>query len=273
MSMDSDIRTSLGSSLRASHVAVAVTGVGIMIRYSFYLFGAIFFAMIVYVMSYGWSARTKVVVDQDTAFRMTSNDLARFPVKTMAIDGYWAGRMEARQYGNLHDRDTDASFFLVTPRQAVAVERYFGQEILDLPRLRNSRASLTTRYYDIETRFGAVRAADLNVNSDGFIKQCIVFLTRFETNAVYMKGWLCEASGAKPSADKLACMIDRMMLDKPLASKEAEAFLRAKMAKPASCSAVPVSQTTDTRVRYGPTNSGVSAPQRWSTPNAQQRRN
>ena len=68
----------------------------------------------------------------------------------------------------------------------------------------------------MDTRFGAVRAADLNVNSDGFIKQCIVFLTRFETNAVYMKGWLCEASGAKPSADKLACMIDRMVLDKPL---------------------------------------------------------
>lgn len=271
MAMDSDIRTSLGSSLKASHVAVAVTGVGIMIRYSFYLFGAIFFAMIVYVGGYGWSARTKYV-ETDTSFRMTSSDLARLPVRTIVLDGTWAGREEVRHYGNLHDRDTDASFVMVVPPNPIRVERYFGQEILDMPRLRNARASLSQRYYDMDTRFGAVRAADLNVNSDGFIKQCIVFLTRFETNAVYMKGWLCEASGAKPSADKLACMIDRMSLDKPLASKEAEAFLRAKMAKPASCLAVPVSQTTDTRVRYGPTNSGVSAPQRWSTPNAQQRR-
>ena len=223
MSLDSDIRTSLGSSLRASHVTTAVTGVGIMIRYSFYLFGAIFFAMIVYGMNFVYSGRTKVEVNQDTAFRMTSSDLARFSVKTFVVNGYWAGRMEARQYGNLHDRDTDASFFLVVPPNSNRVDRYFGQEILDLPRLRNARASLSQRYYDMDTRFGAVRAADLNVNSDGFIKQCIVFLTRFDTNAVYMKGWLCEASGAKPSADKLACMIDRMVLDKPLESKEAEA--------------------------------------------------
>jgi len=82
MSLDSDIRTSLGSSLRASHVTTAVTGVGIMIRYSFYLFGAIFFAMIVYGMNFVYSGRTKVEVNQDTAFRMTSSDLARFSVKT-----------------------------------------------------------------------------------------------------------------------------------------------------------------------------------------------
>lgn len=266
MTMESDIRTSLGSSLRASHVTTAVTGVGILIRYSFYLFGAMVFAMIAYGTSFVWMARPQVI-EQDTNFRIVSNDIARLPMKTLVIDGYWAGRLEARHYGNLHDRDTDASFFMVVPRQAITVERYFGQEILDLPRLRNSRAVLSTRYHDLETRFGAVRAADLNVTADGFIKQCLVFLSRFETNAVYLKGWLCETSGAKPSADKLACMIDRMVLEKPMASKEAEAFLRAKMAKPASCSAVPVSQTTDTRARATP-----SSPQRWSTPSSTYRR-
>jgi hypothetical protein len=206
-------------------------------------------------------------VDEEPAFRLASNDLARFAQKTMVLDGTWAGRMEARQYGSLHDRDTDMSIFMVVPTRAVPVERYFGQEVLDMPRLRNARAMLTTRHYDMETRFGAVRAADLNVDADGRIKQCIVFMTRFETPAVYLKGWLCEASGAKPSADKLACMIDRMVLDRPMASKEAEAFLRAQAVRPASCSAVPVSQTTDTRSR-----SSMSSPQRWSTPNAQQRR-
>ena len=53
----------------------------------------------------------------------------------------------------------------------------------------------------------------MNVDTDGRIKQCIAFLTRFETAAVYLKGWLCEASGAKPNADKLACMIDRLTLE------------------------------------------------------------
>jgi hypothetical protein len=51
MAMDSDIRASLASTLRAPSVTEAVTGVGIAIRYSFYLFGAVVFAMIAFGMS------------------------------------------------------------------------------------------------------------------------------------------------------------------------------------------------------------------------------
>jgi len=260
-----DIRSSLASSLRASPVTTAVTGVGIAIRYSFYLFGAIVFAMIAFGTSYVWQSRTKLV-EADTSFRLATNELARFAVKTLVLNGTWAGRVEMRQYGNLHDRDTDMTVFMVVPPKAIEVARYFGQEVLDMRTLRDTRVMLSQRHYDMETRFGPMRAADMNVDADGRIKQCIAFLTRFETAAVYLKGWLCEASGAKPNADKLACMIDRLTLDKTLESKEADAFLRARMARPASCSATPVSQTTDTRFR-----SRVSPPQNWSVPNAQRR--
>ena len=51
-----------------------------------------------------------------------------------------------------------------------------------------------------------------------------------------------------------------------LASPEADAFIRTRMSRPASCSAIPVSQTTDTRSR-----SRVAPPQSWSVPNAQRR--
>jgi hypothetical protein len=53
------------------------------------------------------------------------------------------------------------------------------------------------------------------------------------------------------------------VLDKPLASKEADAFVRAHMARPANCSAVPVSQTVDTRSR-----TSKNSPGRWSMPSA-----
>jgi hypothetical protein len=260
-----DVRGSLVSALRATNVTAAVTGVGVAIRYSFYLFGAIVFAIMASGTLYVFNARTKFV-EADTSFRLASNDLAKFPVKTLVLNGTWAGLMESRQYGNLHDRDTDMSIFMVVPSKSSAVERYFSQEVLDMPTLRNSRVALTTRHYDMETRFGPVRGADLTVDTDGRIKQCIVFLTRFDTTAVYLKGWLCEASGAKPSPDRLACMIDKLTLDKPLESKEADAFLRTKMARSASCSSIPVWQTMDTRVRRG-----VSPPQSWSLPNAQRR--
>jgi hypothetical protein len=80
-------------------------------------------------------------------------------------------------------------------------------------------------------------------------------------------GWFCDASGAKPSAATLACTLDRLTLDRDPDSKAANVFLRERLARPASCSAIPVSQTTDTRPR-----SGISSPQRWSTPSAQRGR-
>jgi hypothetical protein len=42
-------------------------------------------------------------------------------------------------------------------------------------------------------------------------------------------------------------MLDGMVLDAPLASAEADAFIRQRASRAASCSAVPVTQTTDTR--------------------------
>ena len=57
------------------------------------------------------------------------------------------------------------------------------------------------------------------------------------------------APGDKPSAHTLACLLDKLVLDNSLTSKEADGFLRAKLAKPAYCMAEQVTQTTDTNSR------------------------
>ena len=78
-------------------------------------------------------------------------------------------------------------------------------------------------------------------------KLCLAFLSRFETPYVYLKGWVCEASGAQPSASSLACLINRMTFDRPLTSLDADAFMRRGLSRGSYCQATPVSQTTDTR--------------------------
>ena len=56
------------------------------------------------------------------------------------------------------------------------------------------------------------------------------------------------------------------MIERELASKEADTFMRGRMAKSACCQADSVTQTTDTGSR------GVSPPSRWQQPSATYRR-
>jgi hypothetical protein len=139
-------------------------------------------------------------------------------------------------------------------------------QLSDIKLLRNARVVYSSTHYDLDTRLGAVRATDIRVDSDGQWKQCLAFVSRFDTTSVYLMGWYCDASGAKPSATKLACTLDRLELDSPLASREADAYLRERVVRPATCSAWPVTQTIDTTPRR------PSPPSRWSTPSTQQRR-
>jgi len=106
----------------------------------------------------------------------------------------------------------------------------------------------------------------MRVDTDGRWKQCLAFRSRFETPAVYLTGWYCDGSGSKPSANSLACVLDKLVIERELTSKDADAFMRGRMAKSAHCQADTVTQTTDTGHR------GVSPPSRWQQPSATYRR-
>ncbi len=136
---------------------------------------------------------------------------------------------------------------LGTPPKSWYGQTDIPREIRMIPGLQTASWRFGQTYWDMETRFGDVRALDMVVQADGLRKQCLAFLSRFDTNAVYVKGWYCEADGSRPVADHVACLIDRLVLDKPLADKEADAFLRARMARGMRCSATPVTQTSDPR--------------------------
>ena len=89
----------------------------------------------------------------------------------------------------------------------------------------------------------------MRVDTDGRWKLCLTYYSRFASDDVVLAGWYCDASGGKPSPDRLACLLDRLVLDAPLQSRDADAFMREQAARAPRCSASPVSQTVDTRSR------------------------
>jgi hypothetical protein len=250
----------------------AITHVGVAVRYTFYVIGAmalgvvgLFFWSVSSVFDY----RVKTV-NEGPSFHLAAPHLQRLNVTSHVLSSKYYGRMEIRQYGQLYDRDVDLTVALVMPPAGTPMLREFGRQLRDIRPMQTAQAVFGTTYFDIQTRFGPVRATDLRVQSDGMWKLCLAYLSRFESLSVYITGWYCDQSGAKPSAERLACTLDRLTLDKDLASKEAEAFLRSRLSRPASCSAEHVSQTTDVRSPYD--RRGVSSPQRWSTPSSTYRR-
>jgi hypothetical protein len=246
-------------------LANVVFGTGIVIRYSFYLVGALVIGMIGVAIMSAYNDRTRVI-DERPSFYLAATHLSRFTPRTQVVTGGRFGRMELLQYGSFHNRDVNFNIGMGFPPAGAAMTRDFAPQISSLMP-GNIRTLMSSNYHDLETRFGSVRATEVRLESDGQWKQCLAFVSRFDTTALYLIGWFCDASGAKPSAATLACTIDKLTLNKDLASKEADTFMRTQAVKPASCSAIPVSQTTDMRSR-----SNISSPQRWSTPSPTYRR-
>lgn len=243
-----------------SPVAVA----GVVIRYGFYATGAIVLGMI----GLGVVSLKRLVpqpIDAPPAFHVTASDVASKPTSGHVIAGSRLGRVEVRQYGHLNNRNSDLAVVLVMPPRGIGMGTQFVQDLHNVNLLRVRSAVLTQTHYDLDTRFGEFRATEMRVDTDGRWKQCLAYQSRFETGAVYLTGWYCDGTGTKPAAATLACILDRIVLDQELASKEADQYLRERMAKPAYCHGSPVTQTTDIGHR------GVSPPSRWSQPTARTR--
>lgn len=219
------------------------------VRNSFYVAGTVVFALLaIGILRVSSFFSSPSVVSNKPSFQIASSDFARLqPSSTSAR--FNAGWQEILQYGRVHDRDTDFTLVVSMPSNPdMAAFRDYSSEMSSLrPLLRTTYMDTSNNYYDLETRFGPVRAASFQTNSDGQIKLCVSYLSRFDTSAVYFKGWLCEANGARPNFHALACALDRVTLKGMLPTAAAQSFFEDRMKRPGRCSAEPVSQTTDTR--------------------------
>lgn len=236
-------------SFERGHIETASSYAGKAVRYSFYAVGTIVLALIgttIIRVSNFFDQPTRV--STKASFEITSPDIVRLS-STRNSAKFNAGWQETVQYGQVYDRNTDFTLVVNMPSNPdTPVVRDYSSEMSSLrPLLRTAYMGGVSNYYDLQTRFGPVRAANFQINSDGQTKLCVSYLSRFDTTAVYIKGWYCEASGARPNFHTLACMIDRITLRGVLPTAAAQSFFEERMKRSARCSAEPVSQTTDTR--------------------------
>ncbi len=233
-----------------NHVSTIGTYAGKTVRYSFYVAGTVVFALIaIGLLRVSSFFSQPSSVSTKASFQINAPELTRLsPTATSAR--FSAGWQEIVQYGQVYDRNTDFTLVVNMPSSpdTPAVRDYSSEMSSLRPLLRSAYMGMgATTYYDLETRFGPVRAASFQMNADGQTKLCVSYLSRFDTTAVYLKGWYCEASGARPNFHTLACMLDRISLKGVLPTAAAQAFFEERMKRSARCSAEPVSQTTDTR--------------------------
>jgi hypothetical protein len=209
-----------------------------------------------------WSTSPKPV-DAPPAFRVSAGEFAGKTATGHVVTSSRLGRAEVVQYGQLNNRGSDLAVVMVMPPKGIGLGTQFAQDLIDINLLRLKRSiSMSGTHHDLDTRFGEFRATEMRVDADGRWKQCLAFRSRLETTAVYLTGWYCDGSGSKPSPGSLACLLDKLQIDRELAVKDADTFMRGRMAKTAYCQATPVTQTTDTGHR------GVASPSRWSQPSA-----
>ncbi|MCC6775054.1 MAG: hypothetical protein IT537_00190 [Hyphomicrobiales bacterium] len=242
-------------------IAPKIRVVGALIRYGFYLVAGVTLGGIGLIVFSLWGGRLQPI-DASPAFRLATPALSQLPLSGHVVSGR-IGRVEVRQYGRLTSREADLALVAVMPPRGIGMGTEFVQDLRDINVLRNARAVMGSTHYDLDTRFGEFRATEMRVDTDGRWKQCLAYRSRLDTPVIYFTGWYCDGSGAKPSPGALACMLDRLVLDSELASKEADQFLRSRMTRSPRCSSEPVTQTTDVRNRQRP-----SPPARWSQPAA-----
>jgi hypothetical protein len=246
--------------------------IGALVRHSFYLIGSVVFAIVGVLLLSHPSQKPKPPVPPPgggkPGFHLNDADLARMSQTAYVLNFQPSGRIESWQYGQLTDRGPDFTIALFMMPDFVIAAGDVNQELGRLRSyniLRGVGPYGNGTFYDLNTRFGQIRATEMRADVDGQRKQCIGFVSRFDTSFAHLSGWHCTAGGAKPDAIALACILDQLVLDSTLVLPEADAFFRTHAALPPSCSADPVTQTTDTRT-YVPRQRIDPPPQRVYVP-------
>ena len=204
-------------------------------------------------------ARSRVTPsEQRPVFTVQANELNRLVKRTEVLTSR-AGYANVLHYGQPYDRDTDFTVAFIVWSSPTRSNKDIMSEVRDFQSMRGMGFSSTGGYHDLETRFGPVHAMEFTTIADGRQKPCLGFVSRFDPGFVFVKGWFCQANGARPSPAMLACYLDAIQLGGRLPSPDAEAFIQDGMKRPPRCSASPVTQTIDTSPARRPTYIGTGS--------------
>jgi hypothetical protein len=203
--------------------------------------------LIVLIAAIGFGVHLRNRAADPAAMRFADREIAGLPTRSHITHDAARGQGEVREYGLLDDRHMDATLIMVAPSAGQSGMRDFMQELRDLDPVKNATRATMAATYDMQTRFGSYIAAEIQVDMVGRFKDCIAFLSRFETNSIYIKGWFCDGIGDRPNAERLACALDGLAVDGPLGTQAADAFMREHIARPSFCAAIGRGQDREPR--------------------------
>jgi len=222
---------------------------GVLTRKSFFLgFAALLVATMVVLLVV---VQLRAHGRDPASMRLADPELAQLSTRSFIAEGQATGPGEIRQYGLFDDAHKDATLIMVTPGPGQSAARNFVDEVRALDPIDQATRAIMAHSYELHTRFGLYQAAEIQIDLVGRWKDCVAFLSRFETAAIYVKGWYCEAVGTKPNAERLACALDSLVLDRPLASASADSFMQERMARPSFCAASERDDIRDLRAHSG----------------------
>src|SRR5262252_5947678 len=123
----------------------SVTLAGLIIRYGFFIVGALVLSAIGADMFAIWKIQP-TPIDDPPAFRVAASSLTQLPVSGHVIGSGRYGRIEVRQYGRLSNRDVDLAVVMVMPRKGIGMGTQFVQDLRDVNLLRSVRATMVSTH-------------------------------------------------------------------------------------------------------------------------------
>jgi len=244
MSNDS-VKSLTAGSLRQRMASAAAPG-GALTRQPFYYGLAIGLVVVLGIAAF--LAHLHNRANDPAAMRFVDREIAGLATRSHLTGDATQMPGEVREYGLLSDRRMDATLIMTMPVAGRPGMRDFMQELRDLDPIKNATRATMAATYDLQTRFGSFLAAEIQSDMVGRWKDCLAFLSRFETNAIYIKGWFCDGIGDRPKAERLACALDGLVLDGALSSPAADAFMREHIARPSFCAAIGRGQDREPRL-------------------------
>jgi hypothetical protein len=212
-----------------------------------YVFLGLGAGLVIIIAGIGFMSHLRGRADDPAGVRLSDREITQFPTRSYIATSASLGRGEVRQYGLLDDKHMDATVIMMIPPPGQMGGRDFSQEVRELDAVRNATRATIAGSYELQTRFGLYQATELQVDMVGRWKDCLAFVSRFDTSAVYVKGWYCNTIGEKPNPERLACALDGLTVDGRLATADADTFMHGRIARPSFCAAISTGRDREPR--------------------------
>ena len=149
------------------------------------------------------------------------------------------------QSGSMSTRDANLTVMIQRRSADMTVRRGIVEELNELTAIKSAQVTYRSRFYELTTKYGALRAVVFDVAADGIRKYCTGFHAP-GTGKLYVKGFVCSTNQDEASPQMAACTIDKIRFRRDQDEAEAKALAGAAQAKDCGASLLDPNATPST---------------------------